>query len=62
MHTGENLNGSVFSVDSINDSIDTLANIPILAFVEKLMDKIIKILQDMKLIQIYLQMKMEQLK
>lgn len=35
MHTGENLNGSVFSVDSINDSIDTLANIPILAFVEK---------------------------
>lgn len=35
MHTGENLNGSVFSLDSINDSIDTLANIPILAFVEK---------------------------
>ena len=35
MHTGENLNHSVFSLDSINDSIDTLANIPILAFVEK---------------------------
>ena len=35
MHTGENLNGSVFTVDSINKSIDTLSNIPILAYVVK---------------------------
>ena len=34
-HTGENLNGSVFSIDSFNKSINTLSNIPILAFVEK---------------------------
>ena len=35
MHTGENLNGSVFTVDSINKSINTLSNIPILAYVVK---------------------------
>ena len=35
MHTGENLNGSVFSEDSIDCSINTLSNIPILAYVEK---------------------------
>ena len=35
MHTGENLNGSVFSVDSINNSINTLSNIPILGYVVK---------------------------
>ena len=34
MHTGENFNGSVFSNDSINASIHTLSNIPILAYVE----------------------------
>lgn len=34
-HTGENLNGSVFSIDSFNKSINTLSNIPILGFVEK---------------------------
>ena len=33
-HTGENLNGSVFSLDSLNKSINTLSNIPILGFVE----------------------------
>ena len=35
MHTGENLNGSVFTTDSINKSINTLSNIPILAYVVK---------------------------
>lgn len=35
MHTGENYNGSVFSEESIDCSIDTLSNIPILAYVEK---------------------------
>lgn len=35
MHTGENLNGSVFSENSIDCSINTLSNIPILAYVEK---------------------------
>ena len=34
-HTGENLNGSVFSIDSFNKSINTLSNIPILGFVQK---------------------------
>ena len=33
-HTGENLNGSVFSIDSFNKSINTLSNIPILGFVK----------------------------
>ncbi len=33
-HTGENLNGSVFSLDSFNKSINTLSNIPILGFVK----------------------------
>ena len=34
MHTGENFNGSVFSEESIICSLNTLANIPILGFVE----------------------------
>ena len=34
MHTGENFNGSVFSEESIRCSLNTLANIPILGFVE----------------------------
>ncbi len=34
MHTGENFNGSVFSEESIDCSLNTLANIPILGFVE----------------------------
>ncbi len=33
-HTGENFNGSVFSLDSFNKSINTLSNIPILGFVQ----------------------------
>lgn len=33
-HTGENYNGSVFSLDSFNKSINTLSNIPILGFVQ----------------------------
>ncbi|MEG2740547.1 hypothetical protein, partial [Clostridium sp.] len=35
MHTGENYNGSIFTEDSIDESINTLPNIPILAYVEK---------------------------
>lgn len=34
MHTGENLNGSVFNKKSVEDAIPTLANTPILAYVE----------------------------
>ena len=33
-HTGENFNGSVFSLESFNKSINTLSNIPILGFVK----------------------------
>ena len=33
-HTGENFNGSVFSLDSFNKSINTLSNIPILGFIQ----------------------------
>ena len=33
-HTGENFNGSVFSLDSFKKSINTLSNIPILGFVK----------------------------
>lgn len=35
MHTGENLNGSVFSEESIDKSIPTISNIPILGYVKK---------------------------
>src|SRR5690606_33862510 len=34
MHTGENLNGSYFSKDVVEDAIPSLANTPILAYIE----------------------------
>lgn len=35
MHTGENFNGSYFSKEVVNENLHTLANTPILAFIEE---------------------------
>lgn len=35
MHTGKNLNGSIFNKDVVEKAIPTLANTPILGFIEE---------------------------
>lgn len=35
MHTGENLNGSYFSKDVVNDCIDSIKNTPVLGFIKR---------------------------
>ena len=35
LHTGENLNGSIFDKESVNKAADSIKNRPILGYIEK---------------------------